>query len=681
MGPFVGVQLLLKTRQHTLLVRDTMPSPTVLLPVLSAITFVSSTLAQALGNQAGNLTYDSWPHVYPGMPDGDYCPEWQDYFRVTEYLPNVTWPLSRNWAGNIPVQRAGHPNDTLFFWASESSDGSFTADNGEPWSIWLNGGPGASSLLGLLFENGPIRVQSNSVVANQYSWTTIADHIWIDQPVYVLYSGSYQLKIMLTDRQMGFLDNFIKVFPNLATRPLYIIGESYAGTFIVSAIPSCMQVYHDICLQPYITKAYFQMDRPPVNLAGIAIGNGAFTNIQGFAESTVISVLETYPQVIGYDTEVFEYFKRQSELCGYNLTLRYPQPEPFPTLNAPIYSHAFNGSVSKYLERLERRQFTQETKDRSYARTQREEHVTGNVMCPVAQMIPSTLGTECDIYDMMVDYAVNYSDPWILSKLFDNYNIPDALNPEETLDGAVFLNDAQTRAAIHAPTSKDWAKFTLTMPFAPTNGTSKKLPMAFLTELATNATARNVTIVIYSGNDDSLNPHFGSQGTLSPFLADYDSHEYAVVIQNTTFGGIQGFTREPDTPWYNDDGEFAGIVHQERGWKYVLVANAGHVLPYTNPVSVRELFLSALSAPDNAVQALTLAREFIFGNNDTGKVTNTDMTDVVGHAESPLEDEILRGQPGIRYGHATNTSTYFYPSATVEAWNKYFATPTPTHKN
>lgn len=36
--------------------------------------------------------------------------------------------------------------------------------------------------------------------------------------------------------------------------------------------------------------------------------------------------------------------------------------------------------------------------------------------------------------------------------------------------------------------------------------------MAFLTELATNLTARNIPVVIYSGNDDSLVPHFGSEG-------------------------------------------------------------------------------------------------------------------------------------------------------------------------
>ena len=36
--------------------------------------------------------------------------------------------------------------------------------------------------------------------------------------------------------------------------------------------------------------------------------------------------------------------------------------------------------------------------------------------------------------------------------------------------------------------------------------------MAFLTDLATNATEQGLSIVIYSGNDDSLIPHLGSQG-------------------------------------------------------------------------------------------------------------------------------------------------------------------------
>ena len=43
--------------------------------------------------------------------------------------------------------------------------------------------------------------------------------------------------MLMYDCQMGFLDNFVKVFPNLASRPLYITGESYAGMYIVSTTP------------------------------------------------------------------------------------------------------------------------------------------------------------------------------------------------------------------------------------------------------------------------------------------------------------------------------------------------------------------------------------------------------------------------------------------------------------
>lgn len=62
-------------------------------------------------------------------------------FQITEPLPNVTFATGRNWAGNIPVDRPGHPNDTLFFWAIEKENGSLTAtESTEPWGIWLNGG-------------------------------------------------------------------------------------------------------------------------------------------------------------------------------------------------------------------------------------------------------------------------------------------------------------------------------------------------------------------------------------------------------------------------------------------------------------------------------------------------------------------------------------------------------------
>lgn len=37
---------------------------------------------------------------------------------------------------------------------------------------------------------------------------------------------------------MNFLANLVKVFPSLKTRPLYLTGESYAGTYIVRFVYS-----------------------------------------------------------------------------------------------------------------------------------------------------------------------------------------------------------------------------------------------------------------------------------------------------------------------------------------------------------------------------------------------------------------------------------------------------------
>jgi carboxypeptidase D len=78
------------------------------------------------------------------------------------------------------------------------------------------------------------------------------------------------------------------------------------------------------------------------------------------------------------------------------------------------------------------------------------------------------------------------------------------------------------------------------------------------------------------------------------------------------------------------------------------------------------------------LQALTLVREFIFGNNQTGLVTNTSSGSVavIGGEETSLGGEFIPGQAGIYYGSSTTASTYFFPTATVEAWNEFVATAT-----
>ncbi|KAI0629361.1 alpha/beta-hydrolase [Trametes polyzona] len=616
-------------------------------------------------------TPSSWPHDYPGKPSGDFSPEWQDYFEVKDPLPNITFSLPRSFAGNVGVNRPGHPNNTLFFWALEKEEGSLTAGADErsdvPWGIWLNGGPGSSSMLGFLYENGPIRMEPDgSLSENKFSWDRLADYIWVDQPVGTGWStvdsdGYVHDEDEMGRDFMGFLENLVKVFPSLKKRPLHLTGESYAGTYI-----------------PYIMKTYFALADPPVNIAKFAIGDGTLGSEAVFELLPTVNTLETYPQLIGYDPEVFEYFREQEHLCGYDLNLTYPQDGHFPTLplippTAPGRANAVSFSKTTRRQTLSTLAFAKTLKAQKTQQNARavaevaevagalqrqrrapngEAHAKRDLSLRANGTIDPWYG--CFLFDEMIDYAINYTYPWNVHgnintwEGFDVYQVTDALAPSAPVDGTSFYNNPKTRAALHAPTSKSWAG-SIIYPFLgdPVNGIDPSVePMAFLTDLATNASAQGISVVLYSGNEDALIGHRGTE----------------VVIQNTTFGGIQGFTRKPSTPWFDDEGSRAGIVHQERNWTYVLVEDVGHLVAYNSPP-----------------RAYVLLRDFILGANQTGLVTLVGgAAEVVGGELAALAVDAIRATDAIFVGSVTTQSTVTYPRATIDAWDSFIATATAT---
>ncbi|GBP20584.1 Venom serine carboxypeptidase [Eumeta japonica] len=170
-------------------------------------------------------------------------------------------PGVESYAGYLTVNK--EYNSNLWFWYFPVSKRSVEET---PLIMWLQGGPGASSLYGLFNEIGPFVVnENNNLEEMKYSWAKNHSLLFIDNPVGTGFSftdddrGYATNQTTIGENLYDALQQFYKVFPELRKAPLTIAGESYAGKHIPS-------------LAIQIHRRRGQGD--PINLQGLAIGNG-----------------------------------------------------------------------------------------------------------------------------------------------------------------------------------------------------------------------------------------------------------------------------------------------------------------------------------------------------------------------------------------------------------------------
>ncbi|KAL1457499.1 hypothetical protein WDU94_007722 [Cyamophila willieti] len=157
-------------------------------------------------------------------------------------------------------------NSSLFFWFFPAQTNASSA----PVLVWLQGGPGASSMFGLFQENGPLVVSKNngnlSLVERKTHWAQNHNVIYIDNPVGTGFSyAQHPDQYSRNESHVGVnlyiaLKQFFKVFPEYQKNDFYVTGESYAGKYV----PALAYTIH---INNLVAKT-------KINLKGIAIGNG-----------------------------------------------------------------------------------------------------------------------------------------------------------------------------------------------------------------------------------------------------------------------------------------------------------------------------------------------------------------------------------------------------------------------
>jgi len=156
-------------------------------------------------------------------------------------------------------------NSNMFFWFFPAQNGNTSA----PVLLWLQGGPGATSLFGLFTENGPIQVNDDgSLTERPINWNSLYSLLYIDNPVGTGYSftsndqGYTRSQDDVARDLYSALTQFFQIYTDYAFSPFYITGESYAGKYVPS-------IGYKIHVENQNPQA-----KVKINLVGLSMGNG-----------------------------------------------------------------------------------------------------------------------------------------------------------------------------------------------------------------------------------------------------------------------------------------------------------------------------------------------------------------------------------------------------------------------
>lgn len=174
--------------------------------------------ARILKREISGITYNVYEHAATNSTI-----EYVEDSGICETTPGV-----KTYSGYLSVGT----NMSMWFWFFEARNNASAA----PLALWLNGGPGCSSMIGLFQENGPCRFVNGSdePSLNPYSWNTYANTLYVDQPIGTGFSfGDDEATSTVTAAPFVWklLQAFFDAFPVYENRDFGLWTESYGGHY------------------------------------------------------------------------------------------------------------------------------------------------------------------------------------------------------------------------------------------------------------------------------------------------------------------------------------------------------------------------------------------------------------------------------------------------------------------
>ncbi|KAK6857435.1 serine carboxypeptidase [Apiospora arundinis] len=493
-------------------------------------------------------------------------------------IPDVDFDIGESYSGLLSITEDLNAAEKLFFWFFPSTSKAAEKEI----VIWLNGGPGCSSLEGLIQENGPFIWQYGTYrpVPNPWSWHHLTNIIYIEQPVGTGFASG---NATITDEEelaaqfLGFWKNFVDLFA-LQGYKVYVTGESYAGMYC-----------------PYIASAMLdKKDETYFNVSGMLIYDPSIGDDLVQTSAVAVPFANYFSNLMPFNNSFAADIREQHQTCGfadYNAKyLQYPPPGPQPPNN-----------------------FSDECNDLF--------HVV------FAEMF--SLNPCFDIYQVATTCPL----------LYDVLGFPGSIE-YAPVGTQPYFNRTDVKKAIHAPLNVTWTSCASKPVFAGASNSDQSEPSSLRKIPQVIDATKNVIIghglldMVLIANGTLLTIQNMTWGGQLGFQSVPRDPFYVPYHALSTSGDIEDAQAQKVDPTRLATMAAAGVLgttHTERGLTYVTIDMSGHMVPQYAPSAAfrhLEVLLGRVESL-SSVQAFTTEPDYPQADPKTlGNGTGPSMVDM-----------------------------------------------------